>query len=183
VIALAAECLLFQLSNGELMPFSVDMLSVEILGSAAGCFDSDFVTHAAKAVFHYFKHELDRHVVRVEEFSGALEKVLKGFVKPATASFQDSSAPCLIDLCRLAQESGDSWELLFFPRLLEELRCQLGQSRRVLRFHGLRGCVKRLAGAQYWCPRCRTLEEQIVAFLRGCLGADSGAAPVAMLVD
>jgi hypothetical protein len=183
MIALAGDCLLFQLSSGELIPFSADMLSVEMLGNAARCFDTEFVTHAAKAVFHYFKHDLSRQVVGTEEFAGALEKVLQGFLKSATISPQDSSTPYLIDLCRLAQESGDACELLFFPRLRDELRCQLGQSRRIVRFYGLRGCVKRLAGAQYWCPRCRVLQEQIVGFLRGCLGADAGRTRVAMLVD
>ena len=182
MIALAQECLLFQLSSGELVPLSADMISVEMLGSAAQSLDSEFVTHAAKAVFYYFKHDLARHVVRGEEFSCALEKVLRGFTNPATTTLADPSAPYLVDLCRLVREAGDGGELLFFPRLREELRCQLGQSRRLLRFHGLRSCVKRLAGAQYWCPRCRTLEEQIIAFLRGCLGAEGGSTDVAMMV-
>ena len=182
MIALATECLVFELSSGELIPFSADMLSVEMLGDAARWFESDFVSHAAKAVFHYFKHDLARQVVRVEEFSGALEKVLRGFLSPTTLSPERSSANCEVDLCRLAQDSGVGCELLFFPRLREELRCQLRQPQRILRFRGLRGCVKSLAGAHHWCPRCRTLEEQIVLFLRECLGVEAGTARVAMLV-
>ena len=53
----------------------------------------------------------------------------------------------------LARESGDARELVFFPRLRRELRTQLQNSPRVVRFRGLRGCVKQLAGARRW-SRC-----------------------------
>ena len=87
------------------------------------------------------------------------------------------------DLLRLASESGASCELFFFPRLRTELRQQLQQGPRVLRFHGLRGCVKRLVGARRWSLRCQTLEGQIVDYLRECLSAEPGPAEVALVVE
>jgi hypothetical protein len=87
------------------------------------------------------------------------------------------------DLCRLAHESGQARELVFFPRLRAELQRHLQQSPRVLRFRGLRGCVKQLTGARRWGLRCRTLEEEIVAYLRECLSAEPAPVEVALLVE
>ena len=88
-----------------------------------------------------------------------------------------------LDLARLARESGGGCALFFFPRLRDELRQYLGQSPRMLRFHGLRGCVKELAGARRWTVRCQALEEQVVEFLRECLGAEAGKRDFALVVE
>jgi hypothetical protein len=175
MIALASDCLLFRLSGGESIPFSAEMVSVELMGDAGGFFDTDFVRNAAHAVFHYFKHDLNRQSVSVAEFAEMLEEVLRGF-KPSAPTPNAQSAPLLpvveSDLARLANASGPACELFFFPSLRDELRRQLDQSPRLLRFHGLRGCVKQLAGTRRWTPRCRCLQDQIVEFLRQCLGAE-----------
>ena len=173
MIRLAEDCLVFQMAGGENIPFSAEMISVELMGESNKWFDTEFVKHAAKAVFHYFKHERGRQTVTVAEFAEALEKVLEGFtaadlpapvapapVAPAPARVAES------DLRRLACESGSGRELFFFPRLRAELREKLDEKPAVLRFLGLRGCVKQLVGAQRWTLRCQDLEEQIVAYLR-----------------
>ena len=77
MIALMSDCLLFQLTNGESVPCSAEMISVELVGDAAGNFDPEILRHATASVFHYFKHELGRETVTVGEFAGALEKVLR----------------------------------------------------------------------------------------------------------
>lgn len=185
MITLAADCLLFRMTNGETVPFSAEMISVELLGETARLFEPEFVRHAANAVFHYFKHELGRQSLTLGEFAGALEKVLRGFHLP-TAEPSPPVWPgsvCESDLCDLVRESGQGCELFFFPRLRDELRRQLHYEPRVLRFRGLRGCVKQLAGARRWSSRCRQLEEQIVEYLRECLGADAGAKEYSLLVE
>jgi hypothetical protein len=185
VIALSSNCLLFRLTTGECVPFSAEMISVELMGETASWFDADFVKQAAQAVFHYFRNELGRQTVTVSEFAQALEKVLRGFrvdsgPQPASASDRGILES---DLGRLAQESGEGCELIFFPRLRRELRDSLQREPRVLRFRGLRSCVKQLAGARRWNLRCRNLEEQIVAFLRQCLYSESKPADFALLVE
>ena len=89
MIALAYDCLLFQTSNGESIPFSAEMISVELTGEGIGEFDPEFLKHAASAVFHYFKHDLKRVTVTVGEFAGALEKVLRGFGLQSEADEQN----------------------------------------------------------------------------------------------
>ena len=164
MIALASDCLLFELANGESVPYFADMVSVELEGGLVEAFDSEFVQHAANAVFHYFKHELGRQTVTLGEFAAALEKVLSGFASGAQPSAGSASSPPApeSDLCRLASEYGQGGELFFFPRLRAELHRHLEQAPRVLRFRGLRGCVKQLVGARRWSPRCQNLEGEIV---------------------
>jgi len=185
MIALASDCLLFQMASGESVPFSADMLSVELMGETARFFDEEFVRQAANAVFHYFKHDLARHTVSVAEFAGALENVLRGFKLSAPAAAQSNCAPGVLesDLCRLARESGHGCELFFFPRLRDELRRQLRRGPRLLRFRGLRGCVKQLVGARRWSLRCQGLEDQIVAYLRECVAADARPAQFSLVVE
>lgn len=184
MILLSSDCLLFQLADGESVPLSAEAISVELIGDATSALDPEFVRHAAAAVFHYFKADLERETVTVGEFSKALENVLRGFgltVKhagenPPAANIHES------DLGSLIAESGSA-ELLFFPRLRDELRTQLRQSPRLLRFRGLRGCVKQLAGSRRWGARCRRLEDQIVAYLRQCFHAETGRDDCLLVVE
>ena len=185
MIALAADCLLFELSTGECIPYSVDMIAVELGGGVTEAYDSEFIHHATKAVFHYFKYEQARQTVTIGEFAGAIEKVLRGFAVTAQFGASPDSHPRVLDydLCRLALESGQSHELFFFPRLRAELQRHLQQAPRVVRFRGLRGCVKQLTGARRWSRRCETLELEIVDYLRQCLGAESGPVEFSLLVE
>jgi hypothetical protein len=159
MIALASDCLVFRTAAGENIPLFAEAVSVELMGDAAGLLNAEFVQDAANAVFHYFKHELDRQAVSAAEFAGALEKALRGFACVEAASAPAPSIPRVVesDLSRLAGESTHASELFFFPRLRDELRHQLRQTPRLLRFHGLRGCVKRLLGARRWTPAARAL--------------------------
>jgi hypothetical protein len=185
MIALHSECLLFQLKNGESIPCSADMIAVEIIGETNGQLEPETLRHAAASVFHYFKTELAREAVTIGEFSLALEKALQhlGYTihaqEPGTQVRQAHDG----DLARLVTETDGSLELLFFPRLRDELRIRLRHSPRVVRFHGLRGCVKQLAGARRWSNRCEQLQDQIVGYLRGCLTADTTQSGCALVVE
>jgi hypothetical protein len=183
MIALQSNCLLFQLANGESVPCSAETITVEIVGKTKGLLDPELLQHAAASVFHYFKTELERESVTVGEFAGALEKVLHGFGFTIRAGGVESRETIETDLRLLARESGDSLELFFFPRLRNELRAQLRETPRVLRFRGLRGCVKQLAGARRWSHRCDQLQIQIVDYLRGCLSAEPEQNECALVVE
>ncbi|HEY2329341.1 MAG TPA: hypothetical protein VGI63_05965, partial [Verrucomicrobiae bacterium] len=166
----------------ESVPCSAEMVTVEIIGEPHSQLDPEMLRHAAASVFHYFKVELERESVTVGEFSRALEKVLShlGY------TIHGGGPPGEIndtDLLRLVHEAGDSRELFFFPRLRDELRVQLRQSPRVVRFRGLRGCVKQLTGVRRWSPRCEHLQDQIVEFLRSCLTAETEQNKCALVVE
>ena len=53
----------------------------------------------------------------------------------------------------------------------------------MMRFRGLRGCVKQLSGAKRWSNRCEKLSEQIVEYLRGCLTAEPEQKECALVVE
>lgn len=172
MILLSDDCLFFKLADGESIPFSSEAISIELIGDSAQGLDPEFIRHASAAVFHYFKSDLRRDTVTVAEFSRALENVLRSFGLTVQAAGETSASASEADLPSIAAESGKT-ELLFFPRLRAELRSQLRASPKLLRFRGLRNCVKQLAGSRRWNARCRTLEDQIIAYLRQCLHAEA----------
>jgi hypothetical protein len=187
MIALQSDCLIFQLTNGESVPCSADMISVEIVGSkeAFGALDPKTLRHATASVFHYFKAELERETVTVGEFAQALEKALQGLGLTLFAEKCAVGAGTTLEanLAHIARDSAFSLELFFFPRLRDELRTHLGHAPRILRFYGLRGCVKQLAGARRWSSRCTQIEEQIVDFMRQCMNAEPQKNGCALVVE
>ena len=185
MIALASDFLLFELTSGERIPFSAETISVELMGDSGSVLEPEFVKHAAASVFHYFRHELGKDTVSVAEFATALEKALRGLGCTVHAAESSANSVEVIegDLARLANESDGGGELEFFPKLRGALRIQLKSSPRLVRFHGLRGCVKHLAGARRWSPRCESLQDQIVEYLRQCLTAESRDAECALVVE
>jgi hypothetical protein len=185
MIALQSDCLIFQLTNGESIPCSAEMITIEIAGNSEGLIAPDVLHHAASSVFHYFKVELSREMVTVGEFAQALEKALQGLGLTLFAEKLEPRAPEATDsdLGRIAQESDESLELFFYQRLRKEFRARLQEAPRVMRFHGLRGCAKQLAGAQRWSARCEKVQEQIVGYLRECLVAEQEQKDCALMVD
>jgi hypothetical protein len=182
VILLASDCLLFELANGESVPFTASTISVELIGGIANSLEPEVVENATAAVFHYFKSDLQREMVSINEFATALQKVLRGFGfnvegvdDPAV-----NSACVEDDLRRLASRAVG--ELLFFAHLRDELRRQLQCRPRLVTFHGLRGCVKQLTGARRWSPRCDALRDHIVEYLRQCLSAERSPADCVLMV-
>jgi hypothetical protein len=196
MIQLHPDALFFKTSNGEIIPCSAEQVTVEFIGDAKSLLDPQLVQHAAHAVLHYFKVEQGKNQVSVGEFAQALATVLRGFglevsdsdtaepptPTPAPAPATGGRPVVEADLRQLAFDSGKGFELLFFSRLREELRCQLRRSPRFIRFKGLRGCVKQLAGARRWNGRCQQLNDQIVGYLRDCLNTETRPDPCSMVV-
>jgi len=184
MIALDSDCLIFQMANGENIPCSADMVAVELAGDTGALFDPDFVQEATKAVFHYFKHELaGKPCPRANSPAPWKKCCVASRSRRKSCPTRPRAGVLECDLCRLALECGPGRELFFFPRLRAELQRHLRQAPRGLRFRGLRRCVKQLAGARRWSPRCQTLEGEIVSYLRGCLSAETGPVDLALLVE
>ena len=183
MISLASNCLMFQLPSGESVPFSAEMVSIEVMGEVSG-FNPELVKQAAASVFHYFKNDLGRKSITVAEFAGALEKVLRGFGLAVSAPEEKKPLPTAVaDLRLLARECGSANELFFFPRLRDQIRTQLEKSPRLVRFRGLRGCVKQLTGARRWSARCEKLHCQILEYLRECVSCESPDGECRLVVD
>jgi hypothetical protein len=184
MIQLHSDALLFEMPGGEAIPCSAETVTIQLIGEAANMLDPELVHNAARAVLHYFKVEQGRSFVSIGEFSEALAAVLRGFgldVKEAGAT-ETARRVSESDLRCLACECGKGFELAFFPLLRDELRAQLGRRPHLVRFNGLRSCVKQLAGARRWSNRCQQLNDQIVEYLRHCLSTEQRAKDCALMV-
>ena len=187
MILLRPDCLVFETSAGEHIPCAAKEVTFELVGEAAKWLDAETIENAAAAVLHYFRTERKQEAVSIAKFASALEKVfvelgleVKMTEVPTAPSTPSPSRPLVeADLCGFA---GDGGELFFFQRLRDEVRRRLDGTPRVLRFHGLRDCVKQITGAKRWGAQCRALNDQIVDYLRGCISTEKGGVGSAMVV-
>ncbi len=186
MILLADNYLFFQLPSGESVPFTAGMISVELTDGSGEPFDQDFLEHAAASVFHYFKTDLERKTVSVAEFAAKFESVLNGFGLKLSAgrlAVDEPDDSANKDLQLLAFHAGGGGELAFFPRLRSAVHAQYQLTPRLVRFHGLRDCVKSLLGAERWSPRCDHLRDHIIEFLRRTVSKETAGSTCALLVE
>ncbi len=184
MIRLRSDCLEFELSNGEKIPCSAQTVTVELMGTAIEEVEQHVVENAAAAVLHYFREDLKKESVTLTEFTAALEVALRGLGLNVACDHQSPVIHAIhSDLRLLAAESGKAFELGFFNRLRAELRQNLRKSPTTLRFSGLRSCVKQLAGARRWSPRCQSLNDHIVDYLRNCVVRENLVQPCDLVVS
>jgi len=112
-----------------------------------------------------------------------LEKVLDELKLDGGGTLERAKLVRESDLSALARECGVGGELVFFPRLRKELALHLEADCRVIRFLGVRNCVKQLSGARRWGVKCKAMQEQIVEYLRKCLSALAKGKEVALVVE
>src|SRR5687768_13113106 len=174
MIQLHPDYLIFRTSQGELIPCSAESVTIELIGDASSFLDPETVREAAAAVVHYFKYDLNQQTVSVAEFSDALERALKCFGFDVSTNAFENGRPTGMDLREIAAAAED-FELVFFTRLRAAFDRQARESTDVVRFWGLRGCVKRILGAKRWGQRCERFSDQIVDFLRECLSINSSS--------
>lgn len=184
MIQLRSDCLVFESPDSEGVPCAAEELALTLMGDALSPSDREVLRQAAMAVLYYFKNELGRDTITLGEFSLALERVLHGFGLRLPRPSQPPVPPRIADsdLRHVAFASGAGGELFFFPLLREELRRRLAERPEVIRFTGLRGCVKQLASARRWTRECQRLSEQIVDFLRQGFAVDGKQAGCSLLV-
>lgn len=183
MIQLRCDCLVFETEAGELLPMSAADLASKLLAELPASLDRELVDNALEAVVYFFRQEQRRDSVTVAEFTQALETVLRGLgVSLADAAGLNELPVADSDLERLAAASGEGFELMFFLLLREELQRQLAVAPALVRFRGLRGCVKHLLGVRRWNGQCQRLQDQIVEFLRDCLRQNQGAAECGLVV-
>lgn len=184
MIELNPDYLVFKTAAGETIPCAAELVTIELMGDAVSLVDPELIHNASVAVLHYFKTELGRHSVSVGEFSLALERVLRGFGLKIKSATEEATQVRVAesDLRKLVAAADKGFELFFFPTLREEMRRKIKEAPHVVRFSGLRGCVKQLVGAQRWSQRCQTLNDQIVEYLRACLSIESKKETCALVV-
>lgn len=205
MIDLRRDCLLLVQGDGEALPCSAEDLAFEIIGP--GHVSKEVLRQCAAGVLHYFKQDLHRSRITIEEFSHALVRVLAGLgfdvelteLGPAAEEAGHPSAPVAtnsahangapvgamvhhIDLRGIAADVGKLGELDFFPRLKALLGKEMASGPCLMDCHGLRPAVKALLGRKQWTPACRELEARIVESLRRWCRMRAGSGPAGLLV-
>ena len=185
MILLRHDCLVFKTGDGEMIPCSAEQVTLEIIGDAVALLDEQTIKHASAAVLHYFKVDLAKTTVSIGEFTAALERALRALglhVKSAEPAAATPPKVMESDLSCLAAESPHGFELMFFGLLRNSLQELLDRSPDVVRFHGLRGCVKQLRGARRWNLECQSSNDQIVEYLRSCFESEHRNVDCALVV-
>lgn len=188
MILLRHDCLVFETSEGNL-PLPAEEVTMEIIGDAIEILDEETIKQAAEAVLFYFKEELGQTTVSIAEFTAQLERALnalgltvqsaKAFPTPTVAN------PRIVEsnlLC-YAPDAGPAMELTFFPNLRTAVHELLAKSPDIIRFRGLRPCVKQILKARRWTQRCQGLNDQIVEYLRGSFDSARRGARCALVVS
>ena len=185
MIQLKADCLLFQTTGGEQFPVRRMGRPGEPIGDPANLIDPEIVRNAAAAVLHYFKREMHGESVSVAEFAAALEKALQGL---GFSIFADATPPVPLRVQRIQplrrrQEFRRQLRTVVLPPSSPAPSpAPLEENPQVVRFNGLRPCVKQLVGADRWSARCEILSDQIVDYLRTCCQADTRTSPCTLVV-
>lgn len=186
MIQIRSDCLLLQKSNGEMIPCSIEDVSVELVGMKSEQIDPSIVQQAVGAVLFYFQKDLGRMVVTVDEFTQALEQVFRGLGFECEPVGDEEISPHVAqtDLIELTDPERETVEIFFFQRLREELKRQLRHSPQpqVICLEGLRKCVKRITGARRWNTRCRRLRDQIVGHVRHCIQSEGNETQCAIIL-
>lgn len=185
MILLRHDCLVFKTGDGEMIPCSTEQVTLEIIGDAVALLDEHTIKQASAAVLHYFKVDLGKTTVSIAEFSTALERALKALgLHVKTAEPASVAGPRVVesDLSCLAAQSEHGFELIFFGLLRKSLQELLDRSPDIVRYRGLRGCVKQLCGARRWNPGCQSLNDQIVDYLRNCFDSEHRNSDCALVV-
>lgn len=78
MIHLRHDCLVFEGDGGEWVPCSAEEVALDLVVDPSLQLDSSVIKNAAAAVLHYFRNELGRAAVTMQEFSKALVQALQG---------------------------------------------------------------------------------------------------------
>ena len=154
-----------QLSNGEQMPLLAEDVAKSFCQSqplSAGL-EPWQVEEIAAALIHHLRVNRKQENVAFGDFIVALSNLVS--VCGLNATMDSKALPCT-NLYRLAQDTGYGFELAFFESVKQSIQQLRDCKARVIRFVGLRSCVKLLVGAKNWCKTCQRLNDEIVGFIR-----------------
>ena len=178
------DSLVFKVPEQDALPTGQGEVAFQLFGDGDELVAPDVIHNAAAAVLHFFREDRGLETVPVAEFSAVLEKVLKGLgFNVSWSATRPPDRAVEADLQSLAQDSGPGFELVFFQRLRDQVRQNLQGSPPMLKFAGLRGCVRHMTGARRWTGRCQEMNDQIVDFIRECLTAENPDKPCGLVVQ
>lgn len=158
-----------QADDGRATPFDGARLAVSIqrAAAAAGQFDWWPAEAVVDAVWQATRECCPQQTIAVEELARVVVRMLTmiGFPEVAQA-YQRRRQYTEIRLDQMTAEASTASELTFYHQLDAALRVAGDDELALVQVRGLRACVMRLRGAQYWSENCRRLAEEILGHLR-----------------
>jgi len=158
-----------QSADGRATPFDEARLCASLARAAllAGHREWWFGDAVAVAVREFICAQCDRQTVPAETLASLVEGVLRALGFPDIAEAYHRRRQCAeVRLDQIANDHAMLSELEFFHRLDAELRVAGDDELALVRVRGLRMCVMRLRGAQYWSANCRRLADEILGHVR-----------------
>jgi hypothetical protein len=185
MIQMGHDILLFATSAGSMIPCSVESIAIELQSRGESPVDTDTLQSVVAAVVHYFKRDLKREAITLEEFLDTLQTVFRGigFEVKYSAPPAKVSLKAEYDLDELIDPRSELIELALYPVLREGLRSRLRRNPEVLYVRGLRKLVRHVAGTRRWSAGCQRLSDRLIRYMRQCLAAEAGASSCPMVVE
>ena len=167
MIALPAEFPLIRVSNENLALCEPSWLQDTLKHAANAAEVPEWLAEdVSKGVECYLKNHYPGTVIEVGDLFERIRSTLQNLGLTDLADHLDESPPPIkISLTELARKAGPGFELGFFLMLRRQFQSAADGGARELVCYGLRSCVKKLATAKNWSPRCRKLEAEIREFL------------------
>jgi hypothetical protein len=158
-----------QADDGRATPFDESRLYGTLSRAAlsAGYRDWWFGEAVTIAVREFVCAHCERQTVAASTLAGLVEGVLRalGFADVAEA-YRRRHECAEVRLDEIADNDGALSELEFFRRLDAALGTTRNVELALVHVRGLRLCVMRLRGAQYWSATCRRFADEILLHVR-----------------
>ncbi len=178
------DILLFASVAGSMIPCSVESIAIELQSRGESPMDVDTLRSVVAAVVHYYKQDLKREAITLEEFLDTLQTVFRGIgfeIKYGAPPLKTPSR-AEYNLDELIEPGSEPIELALYPMLREGLRSRLRGKPEVLCVRGLRKLVRRVVGTRRWSAGCQRLSDRLIHYMHECLAAESGSSSCPMVV-
>lgn len=169
MIAFLNDHPLIRLQDGSLVPFEFSWLS-DCLREAASQADPNSLSascHIASSVSAFLKEDFHGTAIDLPKLEEMVAACLRntGFENMASR-FSLPPPPSRMNLADIARAAGSGYELQFFGILSSRIQEAVTKGCHQITCMELPGCVKILRSARRWRTDCRSLQSEIVSFIR-----------------
>jgi hypothetical protein len=169
--------------DGKMMGFDRGWMQMSLLRAAeeAGEEGQLLAEHVAATIETYLERDFVGPTVATGKLEEAVKSVLEVIGFPSIAEhFRPLPPPARISLAALARDAGYGYELVFFSLLANRLQEVLGSGTESIELEDLQPCVKSLRAAKHWRSDCRSLQGEIVGFVRDQVSASGTQTPLSI---
>ena len=167
MISLPQQLPMIQVGPGQVTACDPIWLRSTVRDAARGVNVPDwFADDVVQGVVHFLKVNYNGTVIAIGCLFDKIRHSLKDLgLDEMSEGLETIPPPISISLTDTARRAGSGYELVFYRLLSERFQRAAAHGVEHVFCYGLRKCVKNLAGAKKWCPRCERLANEIREFL------------------